>query len=341
MGGVNDYDGEHHWPELDEPIPDDLSALGLDPSCVRWNTLADPGLAALEAAGEQQGLGGLPTGFVQLDDTLQGLRPGQLIVIGGLTGAGKSVLLGDIFRAWMNLQIPSALVTLEMTRDEVWLRQAAAACSIDHKRLKAGQLSDDDWSKLARWVGRTEDAPSWVCDKPRMTLAEIDALVMGGVEQHGWQAVIVDYAQIVRHKAGTREREVAEIAAGLKEIARKAKIPVVVGAQLNREANKRTGGVPKMSDLRESAALEHEADVAVLVHRPDYDDPKSPRVGEADFHVEKNRGGPKGVITVAARMHFQRFEEFDTDQLTACVSCYKPHTGDVGTKCPTCSGPRR
>jgi replicative DNA helicase len=331
---MSDYDGEHHWPELDEPIPDDLSSLGLDPSCVRWNTLADPGMAALEAAGEQQGLGGLPTGFIALDDMLQGLRPGQLIVVGGLTGAGKSVLLGDFFRAWMNLKVPSALVTLEMTRDEVWLRQAAAACTIDHKRLKAGDLGDSDWSKLARWVGATDDAPSWVCDKPRMTLAEIDALTMTGVAEHGWQSLIVDYAQIVRHKAGTREREVAEIAAGLKEIGRKAKIPVVVGAQLNREANKRTGGVPKMSDLRESAALEHEADVAVLVHRPDYDDPDSPRRGEADLHVEKNRGGPKGVITVAAQMQFQRF---DVDQLTACIACYKSHPGDVGTKCAACS----
>jgi hypothetical protein len=220
---MSDYDGEHHWPELDEPIPDDLSSLGLDPSCVRWNTLADPGMAALEAAGEQQGLGGLPTGFIALDDMLQGLRPGQLIVVGGLTGAGKSVLLGDFFRAWMNLKVPSALVTLEMTRDEVWLRQAAAACTIDHKRLKAGDLGDSDWSKLARWVGATDDAPSWVCDKPRMTLAEIDALTMTGVAEHGWQSLIVDYAQIVRHKAGTREREVAEIAAGLKEIGRQGK----------------------------------------------------------------------------------------------------------------------
>jgi replicative DNA helicase len=334
---MSNYDSSHDWPELDEPVPDDLSSLGLDPSCVRWNTLADPGLAALETAGEQQGLGGLPTGFVQLDEMLQGLRPGQLVVVGGLTGAGKSVLLGDFFRTWMNLKVPAALVTLEMTRDEVWLRQASAACSVDHKRLKAGQLTDIDWSKLARWVGNTDDAPSWVCDKPRMTLAEIDALTIIGVAEHGWQAVIVDYAQIVRHKAGTREREVAEIAAGLKEIARNAKIPVVVGAQLNREANKRISGAPKMSDLRESAALEHEADVAILVHRPDYDDPKSARVGEADFHVEKNRGGPKGVITVVAQMHFQRFQEFDIDQLTACVSCFRSHPGDAGTNCAQCS----
>ncbi|GAA2346732.1 DnaB-like helicase C-terminal domain-containing protein [Dactylosporangium salmoneum] len=332
---MSDY--EHDWPELDEPIPDDLSTLGLDPSCVRWNTLAETNLAALEAAGEQQGLGGLPTGFVALDDMLQGLRPGQFVVVGGLTGAGKSVLLGDLFRTWMTLKIPSSLVTLEMTRDEVWLRQASAACSIDHKRLKGGQLDDSDWTKLARWVGDTDDAPSWVCDKPRMTLAEVDALVMTGVEQHGWQSVIVDYAQIVRHKAGTREREVAEIAVGLKEIGRKAKIPMVVGAQLNREANKRTGGVPKLSDMRESAALEHEADIAILVHRPDYDDPKSERKGEADFIVEKNRGGPKGTVTVAAQMHFQRFREFDVEELTACVSCYAPHPGQAGTKCGQCS----
>jgi replicative DNA helicase len=308
--------------------------------CVRWNTLADPNMTALEALGARIGLGGLPTGIPELDDLLDGLKPGQLILGAGLTGVGKSVFLGDIFRSWMNLKCPSVLVTLEMTRDEVWRRQASAACTIDHKRITSGDLDDGDWTRLARWVADTDDAPSWVCDRPRMTLPELDALIMAGVAEHGWQGAVVDYAQIIRHRAGTREREVAEVAAGLKEIARKAEIPLVVGAQLNREATKRTGGVPKLADLRESAALEHEADQAILVHRPDYDDPESPRRGEADLIVAKNRGGRTGTVTVAAQLQWQRFKGFAPDEMSACVACYVQHHGPAGSQCATCAKPR-
>lgn len=277
-------------------------------SCVQFGTIAQAALDHIEEAG-QRGSGpvGLPTGIEDLDRVLHGCQDGRLHLIAALTGAGKSVLLGDIFRTWMVHKIPSVLITLEMGREEVWRRQASAACRIPHHDLNSGRLTDDWWARLARWIGETADAPSWVCDKPKMTLAEIDALIMRGVEVHGWRGAIVDYTQIIRHNAPTRERAVAEIAAGLKEIARKANIPVLAGAQLNRDANKRGGGPPKCSDLRESAALEHESDVVVLIHRPDYDDAESPRAGEADLIVAKNRGGAKDTVTVAAQMHFQRF----------------------------------
>lgn len=333
---------DHDWSDID--IPDDLRELPearpIAEDCVPWRTLASPNMSALEELGATPGLGGLPTGIVELDELLDGLKPGRLIVAAGLAGAGKSVFLGDVFRAWMNLKCPSVMVTLEMTRDEVWRRQASAACTIDHKRITSGDLDDGDWTRLARWVGDTDDAPSWVCDRPRMSLHELEQLILAGVAEHGWQGAVVDYAQIIRHRASTREREVAEIAAGLKEIARRAEIPLVVGAQLNREATKRTGGVPKLSDMRESAALEHEADQAILVHRPDYDDDDSPRRGEADLIVAKNRGGPKDTVTVAAQFQWQRFKSFAREELAACVSCFRQHPGAVGSKCHACAKPR-
>jgi replicative DNA helicase len=285
-----------------------LTATTAADSLVRWGTIADGALDGIEAAGQHTtGTVGLPTGITDLDRLLGGFQNGRLYLVGALSGAGKSVLLGDFFRAWMNHKIPCCLVTVEMGRDEVWRRQAAAACRIPHHALNEGRLSDEDWSRLARWIADTNDAPAWICDKPRMTLTELDALIMRGVEQHGWRGAVVDYAQIIKHPAPTREREVAQVASGLKEIARKANIPVITGAQLNREANRRPGGVPKMSDLRESAALEHESDCVILIHRPDYEDHESPRAGEADLILPKNRGGPKDTVTVAAQMHFQRF----------------------------------
>ncbi len=282
-----------------------------DNPLVRWGDIAEGALDNIERAGQDNaGITGLPTGFPELDELTKGLQRGRLALAAGLSGMGKSILLGDFFRAWMRQQIPSVLVSPEMGREEIWRRQAAASCRILHDNLNSGRLADDDWSRLARWVGDTENAPSWVFDRSRITLADLRDLVLKGVAEHGWQGVVVDYAQKIAHKAGTREREVAEIAVALKELAREANVAMVVGAQINRESIKRTDKIPKLSDLRESAALEHEADVVVIVHRPDYDDENSPRAGEADLIVAKNRAGSRGTVTVVSQLHYQRFAPF-------------------------------
>lgn len=280
-------------------------------SLVRFGSIAAQACDSIEQAAAAQSSDfaatGLPSGFNDLDRLLHGLGAGKLIIVAALSGGGKSVLLGDFYRTWTKHKIPCCMVTLEMGHEEVWRRQAAAACRIDHDRIQSGSLDDNDWSRLARWIGDTDDAPTWICDKPSMTLAELDALACRGAERYGWRGLVVDYAQKIKHRASTREREVAEIAAGLKEIARKTGMAVIAGAQLNREAAKRGAGVPKLSDMRESASLEHESDVALLIHRPDYEDKESPRAGEADFIIAKHRGGKSATVTVAAQLHFQRF----------------------------------
>lgn len=285
--------------------------MNADNPLVRWADIAQGALDNIERAGQDDaGITGLPTGFPDLDQLTNGLQRGRLTLVAGLSGAGKSVLLGDFFRAWMRDRIPSVLVSPEMGREEIWRRQASASCRIPHNVLNSGRLADEDWSRLARWVGDTEDAPSWVFDQGRVTLTDLRELVLKGVAEYGWQGVVVDYAQKIAHRAGTREREVAEIAVALKEISREADVAMVVGAQINRESTKRVDKVPKLSDLRESAALEHEADVVVIVHRPDYDDTESPRAGEADLIVAKNRAGARDTVTVAAQLHYQRFVPF-------------------------------
>lgn len=282
-----------------------------DSPLVRWGDIARGALDNIERAGQDSaGITGLPTGFPDLDELSNGLQRGRLSLVAGLSGMGKSVLLGDFFRAWMRDRIPSVLVSPEMGREEIWRRQAAAACRVNHDALNSGRLYDEDWSRLARWITDTAEAPSWVFDQGRVTLPDLRELVLKGVAEYGWQGVVVDYAQKIHHRAGTREREVAEIAVGLKELAREADVAMVVGAQINRESTKRTDKVPKLSDLRESAALEHEADLVILVHRPDYDDAESPRAGEADLIVAKNRAGARNTVTVAAQLHFQRFMPF-------------------------------
>jgi replicative DNA helicase len=333
---------------IDDPFLSDSvrqpgpAAPKLASSMSHWSDIGPSVLDRLEAAGENPGaLIGIPTGFAEIDGMLNGLQAGRLYLVGALTGGGKSVFLGDMFRTWIDLRIPACFISLEMDRDEIWLRQASAACEIEHGRLQSGQLTDTDWTKLARWVGHTDAAPAWVCDPPAASIGDLSAFVLHGVETYGWQVVIIDYAQkIVAPSNVNREQAVASIAVGLKKLAREASIPVVVGAQLNREANRRPGGEPRLSDLRESAALEHELDAGILIHRPDYDDPKHPRAGEADLLVKKNRAGRKGTVTVAAQLQYQRFRSFTDDEMSACVACYAQHPGPSGSKCRTCDKPR-
>lgn len=288
----------------------DLSVSTAADSCVRFGSVSMDAMNHVEEIGTNPDANtGLPTGFIDLDRLLHGLGAGRLITVAAASSVGKSVLLGDFFRAWMMHGIPCCMVTLEMDREEVWRRQASAATRVPHHAINSGQLSEDDWSRIARWAGDVSDTPAWVCDKAKMSLAEVEALALRGHEQWGWRGYIVDYSQIVKHRSrqGTRERDVAEIAAGLKDIGRQTGMAVVTAAQINREYTKRPEGVPRLSDLRESAALEHESDVVILIHRPDAFDPESPRAGEADFIVAKNRGGAKDTVTVASQLHLQRF----------------------------------
>ena len=163
-------------------------------------------------------------------------------------------------------------------------------------------------------VADTADAPVWYANLPGGSLAQVEATIARGVDRYGWRGVIVDYVQKVNHRGpGTREREVAAIGERLTAQARKLDVALVMGAQLNRDAARRTGQPPRSSDLRESAVLEHMSDAVVLIYRPDHDDPASPRAGEADFIVDKSRSGPRTTVTVAAQLHLQRFKPFELE----------------------------
>jgi replicative DNA helicase len=273
--------------------------------------MLQPTLDEIEAVGAQGGMmTGVPTGFTDLDRLLNGLHPGQLIIVAGRPGLGKSTASMDFARnAAIRMNSASAIFSLEMSKVEIVMRVLSAEAKVPLHVLRSGQLSDDDWTKLARCMGEISDAPLFVDDTPNMNLMEIRAKARRLKQKHDLKLIVVDYLQLMSSPKRTesRQQEVAELSRGLKLLAKEIEAPVIAVSQLNRGPEQRTDKRPQLSDLRESGSIEQDADVVILLHRDDYYDKESPRAGEADFIVAKHRNGPTDTVTVAAQLHLSRF----------------------------------
>ncbi|XVU25457.1 replicative DNA helicase [Actinoplanes sp. CA-054009] len=265
-------------------------------------------IEAIGAAGG--GMAGIPTGFSDLDRLLNGLHPGQLIIVAGRPGLGKSTASMDFARnAAIRSNCASAIFSLEMSKIEMVMRLLSAEARVPLHVLRSGQLTDDDWAKLARRMGEISEAPIFVDDTPNMNLMEIRAKARRLKQRHDLKLLVIDYLQLMSSpkKTESRQQEVSELSRGLKLLAKEIECPVIGVSQLNRGPEQRTDKRPQLSDLRESGSIEQDADVVILLHRDDYYDKESPRAGEADFIVAKHRNGPTDTVTVAAQLHLSRF----------------------------------
>lgn len=277
-----------------------------------WGDLVQEVMDEIEQA-EQSGseVPGIPTGLHDLDRLLTGLHPGQLIVVGARPGVGKSVLLAGCAQhaAWKQ-KLPAVIFSLEMGATELGKRLISADAKVPLHLLKTGKLSDTDWTKIARTAGESAGAPLAIDDTCALTVADIRTRARKLHRQCGGLALIaVDYLQLITPPKGqSREQEVAAISRGLKLLAKQLQVPVVVAAQLNRNPESRADKRPTIADLRESGAIEADADVVILIHREDAHDKESPRAGEADLIVDKNRNGATDTITVASQLHLARFQ---------------------------------
>ncbi|GAB7049264.1 replicative DNA helicase [Catenuloplanes indicus] len=283
-------------------VNEDFASLG---------EMLQPTLDEIEAIGAQAGMmTGVPTGFADLDRLLNGLHAGQLIIVAGRPGLGKSTASMDFARnAAIRANQASAIFSLEMSKIEIVMRLLSAEARVPLHVLRSGQLSDDDWTKLARCMGEISEAPLFVDDTPSMNLMEIRAKARRLKQRHDLKLIVVDYLQLMSSPGRTesRQQEVAELSRGLKLLAKEVEAPVIAVSQLNRGPEQRTDKRPQLSDLRESGSIEQDADVVILLHRDDYYDKESPRAGEADFIVAKHRNGPTDTVTVAAQLHLSRF----------------------------------
>jgi replicative DNA helicase len=258
---------------------------------------------------------GVPTGFIELDKLTNGLHPGQLVIVAARPALGKSTLGLDICRAAsIKHGLASVIFSLEMSRNEIVMRLLSAEAQVPLHHMRAGTMSDADWTKLASRMGTVSEAPLFIDDSPNMTLMEIRAKCRRLKQRHDLRLVVVDYLQLMTSgkRVESRQQEVSEFSRSLKLLAKELEVPVIAISQLNRGAEQRTDKRPLLADLRESGSLEQDADVVVLLHREDAYERESPRAGEADFIVAKHRNGPTATVTVAFQGHYSRFVDMAT-----------------------------
>lgn len=263
--------------------------------------------------GHGEGLSGVPTGFADLDGLTNGLHPGQLIVLAARPAVGKSTLGLDLARAASvsRHRLASVVFSLEMSRSEIAMRLLAAEARVSLQAMRTGRLTQEDWDRLVRRMGEVAEAPLYIDDSPHLTMTEIRAKARRLKMRRDLRLIIVDYLQLMSspRRVENRQQEVSEISRSLKLLAKELEVPVVAISQLNRASEQRADKRPQLSDLRESGAIEQDADVVILLHREELYEPESPRAGEADFIVAKHRNGPTATITVAFQGHYSRFAD--------------------------------
>jgi len=203
----------------------------------------------------------------------------------------------------------SVIFSLEMSRTEITMRLLSAEAKVPLHHMRSGRMSDEDWARLARRMGEVAEAPLYIDDSPNLTLMEIRAKARRLKQRHNLKLLVVDYLQLMSspRRVESRQQEVSEFSRALKLLAKELEVPVVALSQLNRGPEQRTDKKPMLSDLRESGSLEQDADMVILLHREDAYERESPRAGEADLILAKNRNGPTGTVTVAFQGHYSRF----------------------------------
>ncbi|MFY1595444.1 replicative DNA helicase [Micromonospora sp. WMMD737] len=281
-----------------------------------WSLVIPDVFAAMQAAAEADPDADedrpIPTGFEDLNRLLGGgWRGGQFIVVAARTGLGKSVATTGFARvaAWHH-DICAAIFSLEMADKEIGKRLLSSGSDVPLTVIKSGLLNEHEWTAVGRLAGDTGDKPLYLDGTANMTLAEIRSRARKLHRAHGLRLLIVDYLQLIETTASrseNRQQAVAAVSRGLKLLAMELSITVIAVSQLNRGPEQRADKRPNLSDLRESGAIENDADIVLLLHRDDYYDAESPRAGEADFILAKHRDGPTDVVTVAAPLHLSKF----------------------------------
>jgi replicative DNA helicase len=248
----------------------------------------------------------VPVRCVQVSSADQLYLAGQAMI-----PTHNSALALDFARsATIKHKLPTVVFSLEMGRNEITMRLLSAEARVPMHVMRTGQMSDDDWARLARRMSEVADAPLFIDDSPNMSLMEIRAKCRRLKQRHDLKLVIIDYLQLMSsssRRVENRQQEVSEFSRSLKLLAKELEVPVVALSQLNRGPEQRQDKRPLLSDLRESGSIEQDSDVVILLHREDAYERESPRAGEADLIIAKHRNGPTATVTVAFQGHYSRF----------------------------------
>jgi replicative DNA helicase len=287
----------------------------------RWVQRADAVLADVAEEIDRRteskgGVTGVATGFAEIDRLTTGLHPGQLVVLGARPSVGKTAILVNVAEhVAITNGVPVGLISLEQSRAELVTRMVAGQGSVGLHALRSGELESDDYARMTAGMARIKDAPLHIMDRPGAGMDRIESQARRWVRADGARLLVIDYLQKVggRDKRLPQHEQIAETAAALKDLGRVLGVPVLVGAQLGRDCEKRPDKRPRLSDLRGSGDIEQEADVVLLLYREEMYEPNTRRAGLADVVVAKNRDGPVGgVVTLEFKGRYARFENYET-----------------------------
>jgi replicative DNA helicase len=258
---------------------------------------------------------GVPTGFTDLDEMTSGLQPSDLIIIAARPSMGKtSLVLNMAQHVGTKTAKTVGLFSLEMSKEQLFLRMLTAEARIDAQRMRRGFLGEHDWGRLAQAIGTLSEAKIFIDDSPSIGVLEMRAKCRRLAAEHNLDLVIIDYIQLMqgRGRFENRTLELASISRSMKGLAKELNVPIVVLSQLSRAPESRADHRPQLSDLRESGALEQDADVVIFIYREDlYADKNQPAAeseGVAELIIGKQRNGPTGVVKLAFIREFTRFE---------------------------------
>ena len=256
---------------------------------------------------------GVPTGFVDLDNLTSGLQPSNLCIVAARPSFGKtSFALNIAQQAAIEHAVPVAIFSLEMSKMELVQRLVCAEALVDVQKLRTGRLSDQDWSRLATAVGRLADAPIYIDDTESVTVLEIRAKARRLKQKSGLGLVIIDYLQLMSgpRRSENRQQEISEISRSLKILARELQVPVIAVSQLSRAVEARQDKRPMLADLRESGALEQDADIVLFIYRDEVYNRDSTDKGTAEILLAKHRNGPVGRLKLTFLENYTKFASY-------------------------------
>jgi len=257
---------------------------------------------------------GVPSGFKELDRMTAGFQPSDLIIIAGRPSMGKTAFCLNIAEyAAIENKIPVAIFSLEMSKEQLVIRMLCSQAHVEGTRLRTGYLNESDWPKLTIAAGNLSEAPIYIDDTAALSVLELRAKARRLKSEHGLGMVIIDYLQLMKGRARVenRQQEISEISRSLKALSKELSIPVIAVSQLSRKTEERTGNRPQLSDLRESGAIEQDADLIIFIYRDEvYNRAEdNPNRGKAEVIIGKQRNGPIGKIDLAFLDKFTTFKD--------------------------------
>lgn len=256
---------------------------------------------------------GIPTGYTEFDKMTAGLQPGDLIIIAGRPSMGKTTLAVNIAEnAAIGSKVPTAIFSMEMPSQQLAFRMISSLGRVDQTHLRTGRFPDEDWSRINTAVQLMSEAPIFIDDTGGLSPTEVRARARRLKRERGLGLIVLDYLQLMQVPGNTENRatEISEISRSLKALAKELALPIIVLSQLNRSVEQRVDKRPVMSDLRESGAIEQDADLIVFIYREEVYDKDTPRKGLASINIAKQRNGPVGDFSLTFVARFTKFENW-------------------------------